>query len=126
MKRWFLTQRPGVEHMGRGTAEHVDTMLIVADANMKSLEIAKRIEELAAGASVKRVYLVGNKVGDKVQQEAIRNFAKENGLRILAFIPFDLKVGEMEMRGETPLKDSDSEAMRAIEGLSDVLTGKNN
>jgi CO dehydrogenase maturation factor len=119
-----LDTEAGVEHMGRGTAKHVDTLLIVADANMKSLEIAKHIEELAVGASMKRVYLVGNKVGDKVQEEAIRNFAQENGLRILAFIPFDHNVVETEMRGETPLKDRRSKAMRAIEGLSDVLTAR--
>jgi CO dehydrogenase maturation factor len=120
-----LDTEAGVEHMGRGTAKHVDTLLIVADANMKSLEIAKHTQELASGSSMKQVYLVGNKVGDKVQEEAIHNFARENGLKILAFIPFDRKVLDMEMKGETPLKDRGSEAVRAIEGLADMLTAKN-
>jgi len=120
-----LDTEAGVEHLGRGTARHVDTLLIVADANMKSLEIAKHIHELASGSSIKRVYLVGNKVGDKAQEETIRNFARENGLKILVFIPFDRTVVEMEMRGETPLKDRDSEAVRAIEGLATLLTARN-
>jgi CO dehydrogenase maturation factor len=119
-----LDTEAGVEHLGRGTARHVDTLLIVADANMKSLEIAKHIQELASGSSMKQVYLIGNKVGEKVQEETIGKFARENGLKVLAFIPFDRKVAEMEMRGETPLKDRGSDAVRAIEGLADVLTAK--
>ena len=119
-----LDTEAGVEHMGRGTAKHVDTLLIVADANMKSLEIARHIQELASGSNIKQVHLVGNKVGDKAQEETIRNFAQQNGLRILAFIPFDQTVVEMEMRGETPLKDRGSEAVRAIDGLASMLMAK--
>jgi CO dehydrogenase maturation factor len=120
-----LDTEAGVEHMGRATAKHVDTMLVVADANMKSLEIAKHIQELASGSSMKQVYLVGNKVGEKAQEETIRNFAQKNGLTILAFVPFDQTVAEMEMRGETPLKDRDSEAVRAIDGLASMLISRN-
>jgi CO dehydrogenase maturation factor len=120
-----LDTEAGVEHLGRGTARHVDTLLIVADANLKSLEVAKHIHELASGSGMKQVYLVGNKVGDKVQEEAIGNFARENGMNILAFVPFDQKVAEMEMKGETPLKDKGLDAVRAIELLADKLTTKN-
>jgi CO dehydrogenase maturation factor len=119
-----LDTEAGVEHMGRATAKHVDTMLIVADANMKSLEIAKHIQELASG-NIEQIYLVGNKVGDKAQEETIKNFARENGLRILTFVPFDRAVAEMEMRGETPLKNRNSEAVRAIDGLASTLISKN-
>ena len=120
-----LDMEAGVEHLGRGTAKHVDTMLIVADANMKSLMIAKRIHELVANAGIKQVFLVGNKVENKVQKETINNFAEENGLEILDFVPFDQKVVEAEMRGETPLECKESIAVHAIERLRDELTKKN-
>lgn len=119
-----LDTEAGVEHMGRATAKHVDTMLIVADANMKSLEIAKHIQELASG-NMKQIYMVGNKVGDEAQEKVIRSFAQETGLRILTFVPFDRAVAEMEMRGETPLKNRNSEAVRAIDELASMLISKN-
>jgi len=109
-----LDMEAGVEHMGRGTVRNVDRLLIVADANMKALEIAKHIEELATNAGMKQVFLVGNKIGDEIQRETIKNFAEENDLRVLAFVPFDQKVSESEMRGETPIKYKESEAMQAI------------
>jgi CO dehydrogenase maturation factor len=116
-----LDMEAGVEHMGRGTAQHVDVMLIVVNANMKALETAKRIHELGAKAGMKRILLVGNKIENEAQREAVENFAKENSLEVLDFLPFDSKVVEAEMRGETPLKYGDAPAIRGIERLCDKL-----
>jgi len=120
-----LDMEAGVEHIGRGTAQHVDVMLIVTDANMKSLEIAKHIHELAAKAGIKQIFLVGNKIGSEIQKEAIQKFAGKNDLKVLDFVPFDQKIVEAEMRGKTPLKHKKSEALRAIENLGKKLTAKN-
>jgi CO dehydrogenase maturation factor len=121
----ILDMEAGVEHIGRGTARHVDTMLIVADANVKSLETAKNIYELATSADMQQVFLVGNKIGNEIQKEAVKNFAEKNGLKILDFVPFDAKVVEAEMRGETPLNYKESGAMRAIERLREKITVEN-
>ncbi|MEM3696431.1 MAG: AAA family ATPase [Candidatus Bathyarchaeia archaeon] len=118
----ILDMEAGVEHMGRATAKHVDIMLVVVDANMKALETAKRIHELAFNAGMKRVFVVGNKIADKRQMEVIEKFAKGNGLEILDFVPFDLRVVKAEMRGETPLKYwKEAKAIVAIEKLSEKL-----
>ncbi len=120
-----LDMEAGVEHIGRGTAQHVDVMLVVVNANMKSLETAKRIHELGVKAGMKRVFLVGNKVENENQKQAIENFAKENGLEVLDFLPFDPKVVDVEMRGETPLKCRDIEVLNAIERLCSRLLQDN-
>lgn len=120
----ILDMEAGVEHLGRGTANHVDTMLIVADANVKALETAKHIRELASKADIKQVFLVGNKIANEVQRETVTKFAEKNGLQILDFVPFDQKVVEAEMRGETPLKYNESTAIRIISKLSTKLTSK--
>lgn len=116
-----LDMEAGVEHLGRGTARHVDVMLIITDANVKSLEIAKRIYELAADMGVKRIFIVGNKIVNEVQRKIVEDFAKENNLKILTFIPFDQKVSEAEAHGETPLKYGESEAVQAIKNLCEML-----
>jgi CO dehydrogenase maturation factor len=120
-----LDLEAGVEHIGRGTARQVDALLIVADSNLKSLEIAKHIHDLAANAGMKQLYLIGNRIMNETQKEAVTNFAEKNGLPILTFIPFDEKVIEADMLGETPLKYKEIEAMRAIDNICDVLLKKN-
>ncbi len=122
----IIDMEAGVEHLGRGTAQHVDKMLVIADANMKALETAKHIHNLARGAGMKEIWLIGNKVGSKTQREAIKTFVGKNGMKILDFVPFDNKVMEAEMHGETPLKYRSSPAVQAIRDLGNRLTIKDN
>jgi CO dehydrogenase maturation factor len=119
-----LDLEAGVEHIGRGTARQVDALLIVADSNLKSLEIATHIYDLAAKAGMKHLYLVGNRVMNSAQEEAIKSFADKNGLPILALIPFDSKVTEADMLGETPLKHKEIEAVQAIDNICEALLKK--
>jgi CO dehydrogenase maturation factor len=120
-----LDLEAGVEHMGRGTARQVDALLIVADSNLKSLETAKHIHDLAANAGMKQLFLVANRVMNETQKEAVKSFAEKNGLSILTCIPFDEKVTEADMLGETPLKHKDIKAVQAIDNICDVLLKKN-
>jgi CO dehydrogenase maturation factor len=119
-----LDLEAGVEHIGRGTARQVDALLIVADSNLKSLEIAKHIYDLAAKAGMKNLYLIGNRVMNPDQEEAITTFADKNGLPILALIPFDSKVTEADMLGETPLKQKEIVAVQAIDNICEALLKK--
>lgn len=122
----ILDMEAGVEHLGRGTAQHVDTMIIVTDANMRSLETAKHIHDLAVNTGIKEIFLVGNKIGSAVQATVVKDFAEKNSLEILDFVPFDQKVVEAEMRGETPLKYKEAEAVRSIEKLCEKLREQRN
>jgi CO dehydrogenase maturation factor len=119
-----LDLEAGVEHIGRGTARQVDTLLIVADSNLKSLEIAKHIHDMAKEAGMKQLYLVGNRVMNEAQREAISSFAEKNGLQLLTFIPFDQKVIEADMLGETPLKNMQIEAVKTIDNICERLLKK--
>jgi CO dehydrogenase maturation factor len=116
-----LDMEAGVEHLGRGTARHVDALLTVADANLKSLEIAKHIHDLAVNAAMKNVYLVGNRVMNKLQKDTIMKFAEANGLNLLSLVPFDQRIIEAEVRGDTPLKHKEIEAVQVIDKICDLL-----
>ncbi|MCW4006677.1 MAG: AAA family ATPase [Candidatus Bathyarchaeota archaeon] len=115
----------GVEHIGRGTAKEVDALLTVADSNLKSLEIAKHIHDMAVEAGMKHLYLIGNRVMNDAQKQAIQDFADKNNMKILAFVPFDQRVIDADMRGETPLLDKDISAVKTIDNICDTLLKEN-
>lgn len=119
-----LDLEAGVEHIGRGTAKQVDALLIVADSNFKSLEIAKHIHDLASKAGMQHLYLVGNRVMNPIQEAAIRDFAERNGLAMLTIIPFDSRITEADMLGETPLRHPQIPAVKAIDNLCEALLKK--
>jgi len=122
----ILDMEAGVEHIGRGTASHVDVLLVVADSNLKALEIAKRIKDFAKTAGMKQIYLVANRVMNDLQKRAIMDFAEKNDLEILDFIPFDQGVIEKDMQGVSPLSFKELEAVKAIDAISEKLLNKKN
>ena len=112
----------GVEHMGRGTASHVDIMLVVADSSRKSLEIAKKISGFAHDAGIKNVFVVGNRVRDSEEKELITDFTEKNGIPLLALIPYDDTVVKADRVGEAPLKYAEtSEGVKAIQIIGEKL-----
>jgi CO dehydrogenase maturation factor len=112
----------GVEHMGRGTAQHVDMMLIVTDSSIKSLEAAKKLQTLTKDLGIKRVLIVGNKVANVEERKSIENFALSNGLSLLGLIPYDDKVLKADRNGETPLKYGQaSKGVAAVRKIGEKL-----
>ncbi len=120
-----LDMEAGVEHMGRGTAKHVDVLLVVADSNLKALEIAKRLKDLAEKSKIKQVYLIANRVMNDLQKNAIIAFAQKNEMNILDFVPFDQGVIEKDMQGVSPLSFKELVAVKIIDAISDKLIKQN-
>lgn len=118
----IMDMEAGVEHMGRATAEHVNTMLVVADSSTKSLETAKKLQTLARELGIKKVFLVGNKVKSPEETELVQGFAKANNMSLLGLVPYDEQVLKADMKGETPLKNPEkSEAVAAIREMGEKL-----
>ena len=115
----------GVEHMGRGTAEHVETMLIVADTSLKSMQTAHKLHTLAKQIGIKQTHLVGNKVRTKQEAELIENYAKQNQIPVIGIVPLDEKILKADMQGETPLQYAEqSIGVAAIHTIGEKLIHK--
>jgi len=112
----------GVEHMGRGTAKHVDTMLIVTDSSMKSMETARKLYGLTKDLGIKRAFIVGNKLAKSEEGKLIENFTSKNGMPLLGLIPYDEQILKADMKGETPLKYAQaSKGVAAIQKIGEKL-----
>lgn len=117
-----MDMEAGVEHLGRGTAKHMDTMLMVSDSSFKSLETAKKIYELATEMGIKEVFLIGNRVANADEGELIKRFTAKNEVPLLGLIPYDKTIMKADMKGETPLKYfSASEGMVSIQKMGEDL-----
>jgi CO dehydrogenase maturation factor len=116
----ILDMEAGIEHLGRGTAEHVDILLAVADANLKSLGTASTICRLARKSDIRTIGLVANRIASAQQDAVFRSYAAGRNLPVLGRIPFDQRVADAGMTGET-LDPSASDALKAIGELAERL-----
>ncbi len=89
----------GLEHLSRGTARHVETLLIVGEPYFKSLETASRSFALAKDLGIAHVRMVANKVRTPRDEATVREFAARHGLPIAAVVPYDEAVVAADERG---------------------------
>src|ERR1043165_4892871 len=79
----------GLEHLSRGTARHVDTLLIIGEPYFKSLETASRSFALARDLGIARISMIANKIRPPRDEAAVRDFAGRRDLPLAGVVPYD-------------------------------------
>lgn len=113
-----MDMEAGIEHLGRGTAESVDAMLVVVEPSLASIETAERIESLAADLDVDSVFAVINQVrsdADVIEERL--------SLPVVTTIPYDESIAAAGLSGESPVMASESLRIAAAEAIGAVITG---
>jgi len=113
-----MDMEAGIEHLGRGTAQAVNKLLVVVEPGKRSVETARHIRELASQIKLDKVALVGN----KIRGEQDREFLKQNmpDFEFLGFIPYDNAIIEADLKGESPF-DQDTEAKAIVRKMIDSI-----
>lgn len=120
-----LDMEAGLEHLGRGTVEHVDLLLIVVEPYYRALEVATRAAALATQLGVPRIALVANRVRSAQDQEAVAHYCRTRHLELIATIPFDEAVVQAEQHDQAPIDYApDSPAVRAMRDLAAGLLAR--
>lgn len=108
----------GLEHLSRGTARHVDALLVVVEPYFKSMETGSRIVELARELGIPKIWVVANKLRTADDEEQIASFFRSRGAQVLAQIPEDATMLQAERSGIGPLDVSSSSP--AIDGIAEL------
>ena len=112
----------GLEHLSRGTARHVDTLLVVGEPYFKSLEAAQRSFTLARDLGIAHIHMVANKIRTPRDEDTVREFAARHAMDIAAVVPYDTAVTEADERGAALIEHRpDAPSVAAIRRLADEL-----
>ena len=109
----------GLEHLSRRTTRDVDIMLVVVEPTKNSVQTASRVMEISKELLIQfgSVLVVANRVTpeNRPRMEAL---AKESGLEVVAYVPFEPLVGQYDGMGK-PVSDipRDSPAAKAIDEI---------
>jgi CO dehydrogenase maturation factor len=118
----IVDMEPGLEHLGRGTAEYMDAILIVVEPYFRSLMTAERIYELAVQLEIPHILFVANRVRNAKEKMAIEKFCQDKGFLLLAAIPYDTSIIEAEELGLAPVDHNPSSpAMTAISYMAEEI-----
>jgi len=109
----ILDMEAGIEHLGRGTAQGVDAMIVVVEPGARSARTADSIRRLASDIGIKRLFVVLNKVdpSEIVQMEGMLE-----GFQILGALPFSAGVRQADLDEVAPFERA-PEYVEAVRGI---------
>ena len=117
----ILDMEAGIEHLGRGTAQAVDQLIVVVEPGRRSIDTAFTVRQLAADIGLTRLAVVANKVRGPRDEAFLRE--KMEGFELLGFIPYSERVVEADM-GNRPPYDSFPELLVCMDSVIHRLMDK--
>ncbi len=114
----IMDMEAGIEHLGRGTAQGVDRLIIVVEPGRRSIETAAKVRELTEDIGLSQVAAVGSKVRNEKEEQFLRD--NLNGIELVGVLPFSEEIATADLESRPPSLD-DPEILKAIEGIASKL-----
>ncbi len=113
-----MDMEAGIEHLGRGTAQGVDAFIVVVEPGERSIQTYRKVKQLGSDIGVKKVFVVGNKIRNKEDEEFISDNL-ENG-DLLGFVYYSQDVVDSDRSNQSPY-DINSNAKNQIRAIKNRL-----
>lgn len=97
----ILDMEAGVEHLGRGTAEAVDTFVVVVEPSGRSVQTAHAVSRLAGDLGVSDVIAVANRVHDRTDSAFVREALGH--IPVIGELPYSDRVREADREARPAL-----------------------
>ncbi len=113
-----MDMEAGIEHLGRGTAQSVDRLIVVVEPGRRSIDTAGHIRHLAAEIGLRQISIVGNKVRSDQDIAFLKKHLAD--FEFIGAIPYDDALIEADLNGASPF-DVDSRAREEVRSMIDRL-----
>jgi CO dehydrogenase maturation factor len=113
-----LDMEAGIEHLGRGTCENMDMLIVVIEPGLRSVQTAYAVKKMAADLGIRSNYIVINKIRNNEEKELLLESLKE--FEVLGDLPYSEKVRESDLKNYSPCT-SDEKFANAIEKIANKI-----
>lgn len=117
----IMDMEAGIEHLGRGTAEKVDLLLVAVEPGQRSIETAAKVKVFGSQLGIRRIGAVLNKTRRPDEEEIIRRALGDMDIPLLGSIPYEEKIMKSDLEGRGLELDDDSGFTSAINTLFEML-----
>lgn len=116
----IVDMEAGVEHFGRGVETSIDSVLIVVEPPLESVEVAQKIYYMAQGMGIRNIWAVLNKATSDDIAVKVGTALKRQGIRVIGRLHFDMGLFESSVEGKVPAEGKVAEDIREV--LDVILT----
>ncbi|MCB2228596.1 MAG: AAA family ATPase [Desulfarculaceae bacterium] len=117
----ILDMEAGLEHLGRGTSQGVDFLVVVVEPGRRSVDTAEHIRQLAGDIGLTKVLIVGNKIRSEKDEAYLKKTLKD--FDFLGFMYYDEDIIEADMEAKCPT-DVSVKAKETMAGMADSLLAR--
>jgi len=110
----IVDMEAGVEHFGRGVETSIDSVLIVVEPPLESVEVAQKIYYLAQGMGIRNIWTVLNKATSDDIAVKVGTALKRHGIQVIGRLHFDTGLFEASVEGKVPAEGKVAEDIREV------------
>jgi len=111
----ILDMEAGIEHLGRGTTENMDLLIIVIEPGLRSIQTARAVKKMSEDLGIKKLFVVVNKIRSEEEERLVRE--KLDDFEVLGIMPYSDSIRESDLKDFSPC-DSDKEFTGSIEKIA--------
>jgi len=115
----ILDMEAGIEHLGRGTCENMNALIIVTEPGLRSVQTARAVRKMADDLGIKELYVVINKIRTDEERKFITGNLSD--FAILGELPYSEKVRESDIKYFSPC-DADEKFKEAVQKIAAGLS----
>ncbi|MBA7510187.1 hypothetical protein ES705_02162 [subsurface metagenome] len=114
----ILDMEAGIEHLGRGTCESMDALIIVVEPGLRSVQTAWTVRKMSLDLGIRDLFIVVNKVRTDEEEKLIEDNLGD--FVILGKLPYSDRVRESDLKHFSPC-GADEEFKKSIEEIANKL-----
>ena len=97
------------------------SMIVVVEPGLKSIETAERIKKLATDIGIKKVLAILNKCSSSEQKDFVEKNLLKINIELIGAIPMDNDVVMSDMEGKALMSYKNSNALKSIKKIASEL-----
>jgi CO dehydrogenase maturation factor len=101
----LIDMEAGVEHFGRGVETSVDSVLIVTEPSLDSLELTEKINTLATEVGIESAWTILNKIASEEIALRLRRELEEKGIPVIGSIGYEPEILQAGLEGRPICSD---------------------
>jgi CO dehydrogenase maturation factor len=95
----IVDMEAGVEHFGRGVETSIDSVLVVVEPSLDSLQLAEKVNSLASEIGISDVQAVLNKVTSDEMAAKLREELRKRDMHVIGCIHYDAEIFDACLEG---------------------------
>lgn len=115
----IVDMEAGIEHFGRGIEEGIDSVVIIVEPPLESINVAAKVHELSSGIGIDHIWAVLNKIPSEQIAARLKDELQSRRMDVAGTIHFNEQIFSSSMEGKIP-----RERLDEVEKILDRILAK--